>query len=109
MLLALSPKGLLTYKRMVIRALGWCLPIGLCTIALIVGRMGIKRAFATVGQRECGETVLLGLCLFIALLMGGMNTCAPKKAQFVDGFYDTLSSELGHARGHAPSDSCVGS
>jgi hypothetical protein len=71
--------------------------------------MGIKRAFATVGQRECGETVLLGLCLFIALLMGGMNTCAPKKAQFVDGFYDTLSSELGHARGHAPSDSCVGS
>jgi hypothetical protein len=23
-----------------------------------------------------------------------MNTCEPKKAQFVDGFYDTLSSEL---------------
>jgi hypothetical protein len=30
-----------------------------------------------------------------------MNTCEPKKAHFVDGFYDTLSSELDHARGHA--------
>jgi hypothetical protein len=37
-----------------------------------------------------------------------MNTCEPKKARFVDGFYDTLSSELGHARGHASSVSCVG-
>ena len=26
----------------------------------------------------------------------------------MDGFYDTLSSELGHARGHASSVSCVG-
>jgi hypothetical protein len=69
MLLALSPKGLLTYKRMVIRPLGPCLPIGLCTIALIVGRMGIKRAFATAVQRKCGELVLLGLWLFIALFM----------------------------------------
>jgi hypothetical protein len=42
MLLALSPKGLLTYMRMVIRPLEPCLSIGLCTIALIVGRMGIK-------------------------------------------------------------------
>ena len=69
MLLALSPKGLPTYKRMVIRPLGPCLLIGLCTIALIVGRMGIKRAFATAGQGDCGEEVLLGLWLFIALLM----------------------------------------
>jgi hypothetical protein len=38
----------------------------------------------------------------------GMNTCEPKKAHFVDGFYDTLSSELNHARGHASSVSCVG-
>jgi hypothetical protein len=37
-----------------------------------------------------------------------MNTCDPKKAQFVDGFYDTLSSELGHARGHVSSLSYVG-
>ena len=37
-----------------------------------------------------------------------MNTCEPKKAQFVDGFYDSFSSELGHARGHACSASCVG-
>jgi hypothetical protein len=37
----------------------------------------------------------------------GMNTCEPKKAQFVDGFHDTLSSELGHARGHVSSVSCV--
>jgi hypothetical protein len=29
-----------------------------------------------------------------------MNTCESKKAHFVDGFYDTLSSELDHARGH---------
>jgi hypothetical protein len=38
----------------------------------------------------------------------GMNTCEPKKARFVDGFYDTLSSELGHAHVHASSVSCVG-
>ena len=69
MLLALSPKGLPTYKRMVIRPLGPCLPIGLCTIALTVGRMGIKRAFVTAVQGECGELVLLGLWLFIAFLM----------------------------------------
>jgi hypothetical protein len=37
-----------------------------------------------------------------------MNTCAPMKAQFMDGFCDTLSSELGHARGHVSSTSCVG-
>ena len=69
MLLALSPKGLPTYKRMVIRPLRPCIPIGLCTIALIVGRMGIKRAFVTAVQGECGELVLLGLWLFIAFLM----------------------------------------
>jgi hypothetical protein len=67
--LALSPKGLLTYKRMVIHPLGLCLSISLCTIALIMGRMGIKRAFAIDRQGECGDPVLLGLWLFIALLM----------------------------------------
>ena len=38
-----------------------------------------------------------------------MNTCEPKKARFVDGFYDAFSIELGHDRGHASSASCVGS
>jgi hypothetical protein len=38
----------------------------------------------------------------------GMNTCERKKAHFVDRFYDTLSSELNHACGHASSASCVG-
>ena len=38
----------------------------------------------------------------------GMNTCEPKKARFVDRFYDSFSSELGHARGHASSASYVG-
>jgi hypothetical protein len=33
----------------------------------------------------------------------GMNTCEPRKTQFVDEFYDTLSSELDHARGQASS------
>jgi hypothetical protein len=66
MLLALSPKGLLTYKRMAIHPLGLCLPIGLYTIALFVGRIGIMRAFATVVQGKHGELVLLGLWLFIA-------------------------------------------
>jgi hypothetical protein len=37
-----------------------------------------------------------------------MDTCEPKKTHFVDGFYDTLSSELDHARGHASSAFCVG-
>jgi hypothetical protein len=31
--------------------------------------MGIKRDFATVMQGKCGELVLLGLLLFVALLM----------------------------------------
>jgi hypothetical protein len=69
MLLALSPKGLLTYKRMVIRPLGPCLSIGLFTIALFVGRMGIKRAFATVVQGKCAKLVLPELWLFMALFM----------------------------------------
>jgi hypothetical protein len=60
MLLALYPKGLLTYMRMVIRPLRPCLSIGLCTITLFVGRMDIKGAFATM-QRKCAELVLLGL------------------------------------------------
>jgi hypothetical protein len=58
-----------SHKRMVFCPLGLCLSIGLCTIALFVGRMGIKRAFATSTQGKCGELVLLGLWLFIALLM----------------------------------------
>jgi hypothetical protein len=49
--------------------LGPCLSIGLYTIALFVGRMGIKRVFATVVQGKCGELVLLGLWLFIYLFM----------------------------------------
>jgi hypothetical protein len=69
MLLALSLKGLLTYKRMVIQPLGPCLSIGLCIIALFVGRMGMKRSFATAVQGKCGELVLLGVYLFIALFM----------------------------------------
>jgi hypothetical protein len=69
MLLALSPKGFPTYKRMVIHPLGPCLSIGLYTIALTVGRMGIKRAFVIAGQGEYGEEVPLGLRLFIALLI----------------------------------------
>jgi hypothetical protein len=69
MLLALSPKGLLTYMRMVIRPLRPCLSIGLCTIALFVGRMGIKRAFATAVQGKCAKLVLLGLWLLMALFM----------------------------------------
>ena len=38
----------------------------------------------------------------------GMNTSEPKKAQFVNEFYDSFSSELGHARGHVSSASCDG-
>ena len=57
----LSLKGLLTLERMVIRPLGPCLEIGLCTIALFVRMMGIKRAFAIAVQDICGELVLLGL------------------------------------------------
>ena len=37
-----------------------------------------------------------------------MNICDPKKAHFMDGFYDAFSSELGHDHGHASSASCVG-
>lgn len=47
--------------------------------------------------------------LVVHSLSRGMNTCEPKKARFVDGFYDAFSSELGHDRGHASSASCVGS
>jgi hypothetical protein len=69
MLHALSLKGFPTYKRMVIHPLGPYLSIGLCTIALTVGRMGINSVFATAGQGEYGEEVPLGLWLFIVLLM----------------------------------------
>jgi hypothetical protein len=69
MLLALCPKGLLTYKRIEIRPLGLSLSIGLCTIALFVGRMDIKKVFATSMQGKYGELVLLGLWLFIDLFM----------------------------------------
>jgi hypothetical protein len=42
-------------------------------------------------------------------LSHGMNTCEPsKKPLFIDGFYDSFSSGLGHDRGHASSASCVG-
>jgi hypothetical protein len=58
MLHALSPKGLPTYKRMVIHPLGPCLSIGLCTISLTVGRMGIKRAFATAGKENTARRCL---------------------------------------------------
>jgi hypothetical protein len=65
----LSVEVYASYKRMMIHPLGPCLLIGLCIVALIVGRMGIKRAFATTMQGKCGELVLLGLWLFIALLI----------------------------------------
>ena len=39
----------------------------------------------------------------------GMNTCEPrKKPLFIDGFYDSFSSGLGHDHVHASSASCVG-
>ena len=38
----------------------------------------------------------------------GMNTCeSSKKLHFVDGFYDSFSSGLGHDRGHASSASLL--
>jgi hypothetical protein len=46
-----------------------CLSIGLYTTAFFVGRMGIKRAFASAVQGKCAELVLLGLLWFMALFM----------------------------------------
>ena len=54
-------------------------------------------------RRACASRPLV-----VHSLSHGMNTCEPKKARFVDGFYDTLSSELGHDRGHASRAFCVG-
>jgi hypothetical protein len=54
---------------MVIRPVKPFHPIGLYTIALNMGKMGINRAFAIVVQGKCGKLVLLSLWLFIALLM----------------------------------------
>jgi len=40
----------------------------------------------------------------------GMNTCEPsEKPHFIDVFYDSFSSGVGHGRGHASRDACVGS
>ena len=40
----------------------------------------------------------------------GMNTCEPsEKPHFIDGFYDSFSSGVGHGCGHASRDACVGS
>jgi len=39
-----------------------------------------------------------------------MNTCEPsEKPHFIDGFYDSFSSGVGHGRGQASRDACVGS
>ena len=54
-------------------------------------------------RRACASRPLV-----VHSLSHGMKTCEPKKARFVDGFYDTLSSELSHDRGHASSAFCVG-
>jgi hypothetical protein len=107
MLLALSPKGLLTYKRMMICSLGLCLPIGLCTIALIMGRIGHQESFFYHRARRMWRGGA-SRPFVVRSPSHGMNTCEPKKARFVDGFYDTLSSELGHAHEHAYSVSYVG-
>ena len=55
--------------RMVICTLGLCLQIGLCTVALFVRNMGIKRVFAIAVQDACGELVLLSHLVFIDFLM----------------------------------------
>ena len=55
--------------KMVIHPLGPCLEIGLCTIALFVRKMGIKRVFAIAVQDACSELVLLSHLVFIAHLM----------------------------------------
>jgi hypothetical protein len=51
-------QGTSHFKRMVIHPLGPCLSIGLCTISLIVGRMGIKRVFATPGKENTARRCL---------------------------------------------------
>jgi len=63
LLLVLSPKGPLTCWRMV-----W-LQVGLCTIALFVREMGIKRAIAIGVLDACVVFELLGFMVVIALLM----------------------------------------
>lgn len=47
--------------------------------------------------------------LVVHSLSHGMNTCEPsERPRFVDGFYDSFSSGIGHVRGHASSASSVG-
>jgi hypothetical protein len=105
-LLALSPKGLLTYKRIVIcpQIVPLDRPLYHCSLC---AKDGHKDSFcyyrARKIQRACASRILI-----VHSPSHGMNTCEPKKAHFVDGFYDTLSSELDHARGHASSVSCLG-
>ena len=99
--------GLLTLTRMVICPLGLCLQIGLCTVALSVRKIGIKRAFATAVQDACGARA--SRPMVVHCLSRSMNTCvSSKKSDFVDGFYDFFSNRFGHDRGHASISSCVG-
>jgi hypothetical protein len=71
-----------------------------------VGRMSVKRALLPRAKRM--RRAGAPRTLVVHSPFHSMNTCEPKKAHFVDVFYDTLSSELEHARGHASSASCVG-
>jgi hypothetical protein len=72
----------------------------------VCGKDGHQGSFCYHARKMCRA------CAFRPLVVHGpfcgMNTCEPKKAHFVDGFYDTLSSELDHARGHVSSASSVG-
>ena len=100
MLLVLSPKRLLTLKRMVIHPLRLFLEIGLCTIAHIE-RFCYRRARRMRQARASRPSV-------VHSPSHGMNTCEPKKTCFIDGFYDSFSSGLGHDCGRASIASFVG-
>jgi hypothetical protein len=73
----------------------------------ICGKDGHQESFCYRRARKMRQTCA-SRPLVVRGPFHGMNTCEPKKAHFVDRFYDTLSSELDHAPGHATSASFVG-
>jgi hypothetical protein len=106
MLLALSPKGLHLQENgdSSTRTVPLDRPFYHCSLC---GKDGHQESFCYRRARKMRQACA-SRTLVVHGPFHGMNTCEHKKAHFVDGFYDTFSSELDHACGHVSSASCVG-
>ena len=91
-----------------IRPLGPCLEIGLCTIALFCEKDGHQESFCYRRMRRM-HRAHASKSFGVHSLSHGMKTSEPStRPRFIDGFFDSFSSGFCRDRGHASSASCVG-